>query len=129
MIFAHVLQGRSTSINKMYSYTRFYQVVSFTGICMTFVLLITLIDICISNEGYKRKLDISITNEKKFEMSNDTNFIILLLDAVEARALTALMDSEPEYKVLFRILHIIIILFTRIRLQNVQYYLFFRRLV
>ena len=80
---------------------KFYQVVSFTGICMTLILLVTLITICISNEGYKKKLNICATNEKKFEMSTDTNFIILLLDAVDARALTALMGSEPKNQILF----------------------------
>ena len=80
---------------------KFYKVVSIVCTCMTLVLFITLISICLSNEGYKKKTNLSVTNENKFVMSTDTNFIILLLDAVDARNMTELFEMRPEYKKIF----------------------------
>lgn len=75
--------------------------INFIGGGMTLMLVITIISICVTNEGYKKKLDLLITNANQYEMSTNSNFIILLLDALDARALTALMESEPEVKNIF----------------------------
>ncbi len=80
---------------------KFLQIVKFTGIGITLILFITFISIFIRNDGYKKKLDLCITKENEFSMSTDTNFIILLLDAVDARTLTELLEVKPEYKNVF----------------------------
>lgn len=80
---------------------KFYKVVNRVGACISFMLLIALISLCVTNEGYRRKPNLLITNENEYQMSEDTNFIVLLLDALDSRALKVLLDAEPEYKEIF----------------------------
>lgn len=80
---------------------KFYKVVNWVGGCISFMLLTALISVCVTNEGYIRKMNLLVTNENQYEMSEDTNFIILLLDAWDSRAVTTLLEAEPEYKDIF----------------------------
>lgn len=47
-------------------------------------------------DGFMSKNDVVVTNEKIGELSNDTNFIILLVDAVDADAFDELLVAKPE---------------------------------
>lgn len=86
---------------KFMHWEKFYKVLNVVSGCMALIFLLTLVSVCITNEGYKKKLNLYITNEYKFNMSKDTNFIILLFDAMDAGTMTSLLEANPEYKTLF----------------------------
>lgn len=82
-------------------FQRFSQGVKVISICMVLMLSITLFANFITTKGYREKLDASVTVKNQFEMSEDTNFIILLLDAVTAETFYDIVENTPEYKDVF----------------------------
>lgn len=80
---------------------RFYYVVKFVPICIVLMLTVSLVTVCIGNNGLERKKQMQITDDKLYEMSDDKNFIIFLLDAVDARNMTELLKENPEYEEIF----------------------------
>lgn len=71
------------------------------GICMSLMFCVTLCSEAYMNHGLKAKTDYVISSDHALEMSQDTNFVILLLDAVDSRAFAELLDSHPEYRDVF----------------------------
>ena len=69
----------------------------FSSLVIT-ALSVSLLVTAIGNNGFAKKLIISVTNENMTVMSRDQNFVILVLDAVDAHAFTEQLNgSDPEY--------------------------------
>ncbi|MCI9570645.1 MAG: hypothetical protein HFG14_12390 [Lachnospiraceae bacterium] len=70
---------------------------------LLFLLLgISSILLCITNNGFYRKNIGIATTKNQFEMSTNQNFIILLFDTIDADVFSALLESNPEYREVFR---------------------------
>lgn len=80
---------------------KFYSVVKIVPVCVFLMLGVTLATVCMTNQGFERKLQKSVTDENLLEMSGDSNLVILVLDAVDARTMTELMEVHPEYAEVF----------------------------
>ena len=87
---------------KLIHMKKFYDVAKLVSAGMTLMLLITLVSVCFSNNGFERKKQMQITDRNLYEMSDDRNFIIFLLDAVDSRNVTELMKTHPEYNEVFK---------------------------
>lgn len=80
----------------------FYQgIVPFVCGCMTLMLFVTIVSEMITNEVFVEKTDFVATEENEFTMSKNKNFVILLLDALDARTFSDMLDSHAEYKDMF----------------------------
>lgn len=86
---------------KIFPADRFCKMVNVFGICMILMLLVSLVSICAITKGYVRKLDAAISRKNEFVMSADTNFIILLLDAIDSETLYNMLETHPEYRETF----------------------------
>lgn len=64
-------------------------------------LLLSLVLSGISSGGFSRKRSVSASDIHLTEMSEDSNFIVLLLDAVDARAFSDVAANHPEYSDIF----------------------------
>lgn len=79
----------------------FVQGVKMVSVGMILMLTVTLVSILLTTQGYEKKLDAVATVKNEYEFSTDTNFVILLLDAVDSADLYDLMEEQPEYKEIF----------------------------
>lgn len=81
---------------------RFFEsMVRVVSICMTLMFCVTLLTLALSNHGFEKKLGLTVTDKNMFQMSEDQNLVILILDAVDARAMNALMEDNPDYQDIF----------------------------
>ena len=72
------------------------------SICMGLMLLFTIIVLGISTDGYRKKQIFSTATAKNiFTMSEDENFVILVLDAVDGSVLNEMIEVNPQYQELF----------------------------
>lgn len=87
---------------KVIKMKKYYPVIT---VFTTFIFAILAISLLVVffQKGADRKDDTSIFIDKSnmLEMSEDENFVILLLDCVDARTMTKLLDENPEYQELF----------------------------
>lgn len=79
----------------------FASLVRVVCICMTLMFCVTLTTLALTNQGFAKKPSMSMTTKNMFRMSNDTNFIILMLDAVDGQAMAELLQINPEYENIF----------------------------
>ncbi len=79
----------------------FYRMVKVVPSCIVLILVAALISVCVGNAGLESKKQMQVTDHNLYEMSDDQNFIILLLDAVDARNMTKLLEDYPEYQEVF----------------------------
>jgi hypothetical protein len=63
--------------------------------CLMFLLSLTIL--CIMTDGAQITLNQVVTADYEFEMSTDKNFVILMLDAVDAETFSELLNSSSEY--------------------------------
>lgn len=80
----------------------FESMVRVVSICMTLMFCVTLSTLALSNHGFEKKLGLIVTDRNMFQMSEDQNLVILLLDAVDARTMNVLMEENPEYQDIFK---------------------------
>lgn len=69
-----------------------------------FLFMILLVSIAFSGfitSGYKSKDLLVATNKDEFEFSEDTNFIIFVLDAVDAGTVSQILETDEESKAVF----------------------------
>lgn len=69
-----------------------------------FLFMILLVSIVFSGfitSGYKSKDLLVATNKDEFEFSEDTNFIIFVLDAVDAGTVSQILEEDEESKAVF----------------------------
>ena len=71
-----------------------------TGISLFFtaILMVTVVTVGLTNDGFQRKPLMAVTKNAEFQMSSDKNMVIFLMDAVDSKAFRQLMDGDdPEY--------------------------------
>lgn len=82
---------------------KMYVVIGLVSGCMTLMLGVTLLSLCISNNGLEQKnaSNLTITKKDEFEMSTNKNFVILLLDAVDGKEFNNIIEDDSELKSVF----------------------------
>lgn len=81
---------------KKLSAKKFYHVTGWITGGITAMLILTLCMECFTTYGYQQKLNAHITTENQFEMSKDKNFIILVLDALDAGMFSEVLNANPD---------------------------------
>lgn len=77
---------------------KFRTVISFASVFVFLMLGSTLAVLCISENVFAKKQFVKFTKDDQFEMSTDTNFIIFMLDAVDAECFWEVWEKHPEYE-------------------------------
>lgn len=88
-------------IAKRLTVDKLFRGLRYGGIVFLLFINVTLIMVGITTKGYGKKLEMVPTVKNMLEMSNDTNFIILVLDAVDAGTLSQVVEENPEYESVF----------------------------
>lgn len=71
-------------------------------ICMLLMFAVTSVSVLLTTEGYKKKMDACSTTKDQYVFSEDKNFVILVLDSVDAGTFSKMMAENPEYKDIFQ---------------------------
>ena len=79
----------------------FEKMVGIVSICMTLMLCITVLTLAVTHHGFEKKLGLGITDKAMFQMSEDQNLVILLLDSVNGYTMNDILEETPEYKEIF----------------------------
>ena len=77
---------------------KFKKVVTFASVFLLLVLGSTLAVLSISGGLFEQKQFVKFTKDDQFEMSKDTNFIILMLDAIDEECFWKIWEQHPEYE-------------------------------
>ena len=80
----------------------FSKTVMYLSGALTLMLLITGVSVTLTSGALEEKARYQIGGNKQFTMSEDQNFVILLLDSVDARTFSEMLESHPEYESSFR---------------------------
>lgn len=86
---------------KVLSAQRIRMVIQTVSICMLLMFGVTLVTLCVTNDGLKSKENICITTDYEFTMSSDTNFIILLFDTLDGGAFSDVVVGNAERESVF----------------------------
>lgn len=85
-----------------YDYSNYSRLILVISICFSLMLFVSLLTLCIIEDGLEPKSDAVVTADHAFELSYDRNFIIFMLDAVDGDTLVELSQSHPEYSEVFK---------------------------
>lgn len=77
---------------------RFETMIVWASAFLLLILGSTLMVIGVSGGLLEKKQFVRFTKEDQFAMSNDTNFIILLLDAIDEESFWQVWEQHPEYE-------------------------------
>ncbi len=80
---------------------KFAKAIRLVSICMLLMFAVTSVSVLMMTGSYKKKLDACSTTKDEYLFSGQENFIILVLDSVDAKTLSELMEERPEYKDVF----------------------------
>lgn len=80
---------------------KFVNAVMFISGCMTLMLLVTACSTVFTSGALHSKLHLHVSVEEEFEMSEDNNFVIFVLDTADSREFTSLLEEHPEYRETF----------------------------
>ena len=80
---------------------RFYKGTGFLSLAVTAMLAVSLVFAGVTNHGFVKKEYRISTDEYMFDMSEEQNFIILMVDALDGREFARVLDEHPEYKEYF----------------------------
>lgn len=80
---------------------RFVNAVKIVSICILLMFIVTMTSIFITSKGYEKKLDACCTIKNQYVYSEDQNFIIFVLDSIDAETLNAVMAENPHYIEIF----------------------------
>lgn len=81
--------------------SKFKSAISVVSLCMFLMTAITMVTLILTTKVADKNYDMVITDKDQFEMSTDTNFIILLLDATDAGTYKTVAEKHPEYAQVF----------------------------
>lgn len=76
-------------------------VIQTVSICMMLMFAVTLVTLCVTNDGLKRKENACVTTDYEFAMSSDQNFIILLIDTLDGGAFSDVAAGNGEMESVF----------------------------
>ena len=80
---------------------KFINAVMFVSGCMTLMLLVTACSTVLTSGALQSKLHLHVSVEEEFELSQNENFVILVLDTADSREFSALLEEHPEYRDVF----------------------------
>ena len=86
---------------KILSVQRIRMVIQVVSVCMLLMFGVTLVTLCVTNDGLKSKENICVTTDYEFTMSPDTNFIILLFDTLDGGAFSDVVLGNNEREAIF----------------------------
>ena len=69
---------------------------------LTLMLLITAVSVALTSGALQERARYQIGGDEQFAVSEDQNFIILVLDTVDSRTFAGLLETHPEYAGEFR---------------------------
>lgn len=75
---------------------------TYLPVIISMILFVTLTVVCISTNGLEKKMEIAISTDGELEMSTEQNFVIIILDMVDAVTVDDLLENNMEYKEVFR---------------------------
>lgn len=76
--------------------------ISIISVCMFLMIGVTMVTVVLTTKVVDKDYDMVVTDKDEFEMSSDTNFIILLLDAMEGGTYKEVAENHPEYAEIMR---------------------------
>ena len=79
----------------------FEKVVKGISTGMALMLCVTLLTLAVTGQGFEKKPGLGVTTRNMFQMSKDTNFVILLLDAVNGQTMYDIISSDTDYQDIF----------------------------
>jgi hypothetical protein len=77
---------------------KFLTAVKYAGLFITAMLAVTMVTVCIQNDGLEKKLDLAATSKNMLDYSDDTNFILLVMDSMDAGVENDILKEYPEYE-------------------------------
>ena len=80
---------------------KFDHVVMFITGVMTAMLLVTACSTVLTSGALTSKIHLHVSVENEFEVSDQENFIVLVLDTADSREFTSLLEEHPEYREAF----------------------------
>lgn len=86
---------------KLISCAKYIKIAGAVALCMTLMFALTLCSIVFTTKSYRGKLNAITTTESMFEMSQDTNFVIMVLDSTDSKTLYELIQSDDRYQSMF----------------------------
>ena len=69
---------------------------------LALVMIVTCLTAGIANDGFKKKDHYVALTNGELELGEDTNFVILMMDALDSQAFRTLLNDHPEYNEIFR---------------------------
>ncbi len=85
-------------ILKVVKLKAFYKITASINAAILVMLSVSLIVVGIKNNAFKSKVYRVPTTENLFQMSDNQNVIIFLVDALDARVFSDVLERQPEYK-------------------------------
>lgn len=76
--------------------------ISIVSVCIFLMIAVTLVTVVLTTKVTDKDYEMVVTDKDEFEMSSDTNFIILLLDAMEGGTYDEVAQNHPEYAEIMR---------------------------
>lgn len=93
----------SALIIKFMSANHYYSLVKFVSVFIAIMLAFTAVYSFVSNEADRKETNETyVSQDTLLEMSEDTNFIIFLLDCTDSRTMKKLIDNNDEYADIFQ---------------------------
>lgn len=69
---------------------------------LTLMLLITAVSVVFTSGALQERARYQLGGDNEFVMSDEQNFIILVLDTVDSRTFAELLETHPEYAAEFQ---------------------------
>lgn len=102
IIVAIIISAVTFMVLKLAKLNGFYKLVDILSVMLVIVLVISIVVEYFGHSADKNKEnDRYVSANKMFEMSEEQNFVILLLDCVDARMMNKLMEENSDYIDLF----------------------------
>lgn len=79
------------------NYKKAEAIISYALSGLTLILMITVITVGIQQDGFAKKNVLAVKKDYEFEMSNDKNLVVLIIDGVDADLFENVLDNHPEY--------------------------------
>lgn len=82
---------------RKFGFLRYEGYVKNAILLLSATLLVTLLSLAVMNQGFEKKERLLINKDHEWEYSNDQNFVILILDAVDGDTFNEVLKEHPEY--------------------------------
>lgn len=92
-----VIAGVILAILLIFKVEKFKKIISIVSLFLFLILGSTLTVLGVSGGLLEQKQFVKFTKNDQFEMSTDTNFVILLLDAIDEECFWQVWEQHPEY--------------------------------